>query len=136
MKRFTLDASGLLRYFVDALPSGADDVFRAAFDGEVRITVPAIAAAESMYIAANRTEIAGLPFDGTPQDVVDVLESDAPIDLDPLDLPILAEMTNWQGVFPRQLHDALIVATHVANETEAVVTSDAEIADVVPTVWN
>jgi len=39
---------------------------------------------------------------------------------------------NWQDEFPGQLHDAVIVTTHVVNDTEAVISSDSTIADHVP----
>lgn len=135
MKHYTLDASGLLRYFVDRLPPSADAVVQDAANGEATLELPAVAAGESMYIAYNRTEIAGRPFRGEPKDIVTILKSAIPIILDPTDLEILEEMLDWQTEFPTQLHDALIIASHVVNETEAVITSDDKIADHVPTVW-
>lgn len=135
MKRYTLDASGLLRYFVDRLPPSADNVFQDALDGEAVLELPAVAAAETMYIASNRTEIAGRPFRGDPKDVVMILNADLPFVLDPTELQTLEELLNWRDEFPRQLHDALIVASHVVNDTEAVISSDGKIADHVPTVW-
>lgn len=135
MRRYTLDASGLVRYLVDALPAAADEVFEDAAGGEVVLELPAVAAGEAMYVAHDRTEIAGRPFAGEPHDVVAILRADHPIVLAPLDIEILDEMLAWHEAFPRQLHDAAIAATHVANGTDAVVTSDDRIADHVPTVW-
>lgn len=135
MRRYTLDASGLLRYFVDGLPPSADDVVQDALDGEAILELPAVAAGEAMYTASNRTEIAGRPFRGDPTDVVTILNADLPIVLAPTDLETLEEMLNWHDEVPRQLHDALIVASHVVNETEAVISTDGTIADHVPTVW-
>lgn len=135
MKRYTLDASGLLRYFVDRLPEGADRVFRDALDGDAVLLLPAVAAAEAMDVAYNRDVLAGHPFQGAPEDVVSVLEADLPIVVAPTDLDVLAEMLDWQDEFPRQLHDAMIVASHVVDGTEAVISSDEQIAEHVPTVW-
>lgn len=135
MKRYTLDASALLRYFVDRLPPRADAVVEDALDGSALLELPAIAAAEAMYIAYNRDTIAGRQFRGEPKDVVTIVDADVPIVLAPLDLEILTQMLAWQDTFPRQLHDALIVSSHVVNETEAVISSDSDIADHVPTVW-
>lgn len=135
MKRYTLDASGLLRYFVDRLPPAADETFQDAFDGEVLLELPAIAAAEAMYTAYNRDRIAGRPFQGDSKDIVTILRADLPIVLASVDLDILEETLDWQATFPRQLHDAVIVATHVVNETEAVISSDSKIEDHVSTVW-
>jgi len=136
MKRYTLDASGLLRYFVDRLPPAADEIFQDAFDGEVLLELPAIAAAEAMYIAYNRDKIAGRPFQGDPKDIVTILRADLPIVLASADLDVLEETLDWQATFSRQLHDAVIVATHVVNETEAVISSDSKIKDHVSTVWD
>jgi|GEM_PF-1921115 len=135
MKRYTLDASGLVRYFVDELPSEAERAFQDAIAGEAVLILPAIAASEAMYVANNREEIAGLEFAGTPNDVITVIESSGPVDFDPMDLEIIREIRHWQKEFPKQLHDAMIVASHVVRETEAVITSDERIAEFVPTVW-
>lgn len=135
MKRYTLDASGLLRYFVDALPAGADQIVRRAFDGKVVIEIPAIAAAEAMYIAYNRETIAGRPFRGSPEDVIVLFRGDVPMVLAPTDLDILTEVLDWQSTFSRQLHDAMVVASHIVNDTEAVITSDAKLDEYVTTVW-
>lgn len=136
MRRYTLDASGLLRYFIDRLPPRADEVFENALAGEAILELPAVAAAEVAYIAYTRDDIAGRPFRGAPEDVVDVLEADGPFVLDPIDLDVVAEMLSWQEAFPRQLHDAMIVASHVVNETEAVITSDSRIGAHVRTIWS
>ena len=135
MRRYTLDASGLLRYFVDRLPPAADKIFDDAVSGDAILQLPAVAAAETMYIAYNRDRIAGEPFRGDPSDVVTILRADFPIVVHPVDLDVLGELDAWQDAFPRQLHDALIVASHAANDTEAVITSDEQIAAHVPTVW-
>ena len=124
-----------MRYFVDALPADADRAMQNALDGEAVLELPAIAAAESMYIAYNRDAIAGRSFRGAPEDVVAILRSDVPIVLAPTDLNVLVEVLDWQGTFPRQLHDAMIVASHVVSGTDAVITSDERIPEVVPTVW-
>lgn len=136
MKRYTLDASGLVHYFVDLLPAHADSVVTDAFDGEVVLELPAVAAAEATYIAYNRDEIAGRPFRGSPDDVGTILQADHPIVLAPTDLDVLEEMLEWQEAFPRQLHDAMIVSSHRVRGTEAVITSDRKLSDHVRTIWN
>jgi predicted nucleic acid-binding protein len=136
MQRYTLDASGLVRYFVDLLPSDADAVVSEAFAGEAVLELPAIAAAEAMYIAYNREEIAGRPFKGSPEDVVTILKADNPIVVAGTDLAVLEAVLGRQDEFPSQLHDAMIIATHEVSETEAVITGDGKIADHVPTVWD
>lgn len=121
---------------MDRLPPRADEVFENTLAGEAVLELPAVAAAEAAYVANTRDDIAGRPFRGAPGDVVDVLEADGPIVLDPIDLDVVTEMLSWQEEFPRQLHDAMIVASHVVNETEAVITSDSLIAAQVPTIWS
>jgi predicted nucleic acid-binding protein len=136
MRRYTLDTSGLVRYFVDLLPDAADAVVTDAFEGEAVLELPAVAAAEAMYIVHNRDDIAGRPFEGSPEDVVTVLKADHPFVLAETDLAVLEAMIRWQGAFPSQLHDAMIIASHEVNDTEAVLTSDEKMAEHVPTVWD
>lgn len=135
MDSYTLDASGLLHYLVDALPRAADDLVQRAIAGELILQMPAIAAAESLYIVRNRDRIAGHPITGGPDDVMAGLEGFFPVTVVASDLAELRTMVEWTNAFPRQLHDALVVASHGVNETEAVVTSDEQIADHIPVIW-
>lgn len=52
------------------------------------------------------------------------------------ELAVLEAMLRWQSAFPRQLHDAMTVASHEVNDTVAVLTSDKKVAQHVQTVWD
>lgn len=135
MDAYTLDANGLLYYLVDALPPAAAGVFQDALDGNAVIQLPTIAAAESLYIVRNRERVAGQDIQAGPDDVVDGLESYLPVTVVESNVSDLRAVLEWMDVFPRQVHDALVIASHETNDTNAIVTRDEKISEHVPTVW-
>jgi predicted nucleic acid-binding protein len=120
MDRYTLDANGLLYYLGNVLPADADEVFRKAASGEAVIELPAIAATEVLYIVRNRERIAGRELNATPEEVVDALDTHLPVRVVALSVNEVRKTVEWMDVFPKQIHDALIVASHEVNDREAV----------------
>ena len=135
MERYTLDANGLLYYLGDVLPERANEIFEAATAGDVVIELPAIAAVEALYIVRNREQIAGQKLNATPKDVMDALDTHLPVRVVDLSMTDVRKVGEWMDVFTKQIHDALIVASHEVNDREAVISSDPKIADHVETVW-
>jgi predicted nucleic acid-binding protein len=135
MDKYTLDANGLLYYLGDVLPRDANEVFQKAAAGEAMIELPAIAAAEALYTVQNRDQIAGQELNATPNDVIDALDTRLPVRVVKLTMAEVRKMIGWMDVFTSQIHDALIVASHEANEREAVISSDPKITDHVETIW-
>lgn len=135
MDTYTVDANALLYYLVDALPPAADEVFRETLDSEAVLQLPAIAAAESLYVVRNRNRVAGDRISGDPSDVMAAIESYLPVTVVDTDGAVLGAMVGWMDEFPYQLHDALIVASHEVHGTTAVISRDDEIAKRATTVW-
>lgn len=134
MNRYTVDAVAALRYLVDALPDSADDLFDRAEAGTVLLQIPPIALTETLYIVAHKKEIKGHSLNHDPDDAREKLVTTGPLTVVEFGnadvsayLDVLDELT---------IHDAMIVASHRTRDTDAIVTTDGEIADLgVATVW-
>jgi hypothetical protein len=133
---YTADTNSLLFYIADVLPESADAVYEDALNGEATILLPPIAAAEAAYILNNREEIRGIPLRSDAEDLVTALDEFLPVTVTRSDMADIQAMLHWTDVFPKQLHDALILASHEARDTDAIITNDPQIHDAgVPTVW-
>lgn len=131
---YTADAVALLCYLVDALPDAADQVFARAEAGAAVIQVPDTALAEVLYAVSRDKDVRGVTLTGSPEDARQALLANGPIALTPIDEVALAEFARIVGQF--SLHDGLVVASHRANGTAAVITSDGVIREAdIETVW-
>ena len=134
MEAYTVDSVALIHYLLDILPERADDLFARAEAGDVTLVVPSIVLSETLYILAKRDRVRDIPIEMEPVQIIDEIEAHAPLNLLDLEydaLRVLADLLE-----DLTLHDAMIVASHRANETEAIITTDSEITDAeVLTVW-
>ncbi|WP_247729659.1 type II toxin-antitoxin system VapC family toxin [Halovivax limisalsi] len=133
MSRYTVDAVAFIRYLVDSLPPNVDEIFRRAEAGDATLYLPTIAAIESLYRIHKRDEIAGVPIGADATTIVDQLETNLPltvVDHGSDELPVLAPR-----VPELSIHDAMIVSTHERLETDAILSSDAIIADNATVRW-
>lgn len=131
---YTADAVALLCYLVDALPDAADQIFAGAEAGAAVIQVPDTALAEVLYAVSRDKDVRGVTLTGSPEDARQALLANGPIALTPIDEVALAEFARIVGQF--SIHDGLVVASHRANGTAAVITSDGVIREAdVETVW-
>ena len=135
MSVYTADAVSLLSYLVDALPRTADRIFAEAEAGETIIQAPSTAIAEVLYAVSRDKDVRGVTLTGTPDDARQALVGNGPISVASVDDAELAEYARIVGEL--SIHDALIVASHRAQETDAIITSDGVIVDAgYETVWN
>lgn len=131
---YTGDAVALLCYLVDALPEGADQIFARAEAGEAVIQVPDTAVAEVIYAVSRDRDVRGVTLTGSPEDARQALLANGPITLTPIDDAALTEFAGLVGEF--SIHDGLVVASHRAHGTTAVLTSDGVIQKSgVETIW-
>jgi hypothetical protein len=131
---YTADAVALLCYLVDSLPESADQVFARAEAGAALIQVPDTALVEVIYAVSRDKDVRGVTLTGSPEDARQALLANGPISLTPIDEPTLAEFAQLVDGF--SIYDGLVVASHRANGTTAVLTSDGVIRDAgVATVW-
>ena len=134
MATYTADAVALLVYLVDALPNSADRVFAEAEAGETVITTPGTALAEVLYSVSRDKDVRGVTLTGTPEDARQALVVNGPVSVAPVGDEALTEYARIVGEFG--IHDAFVVASHRARETDAIITTDGVIADAtVDTVW-
>lgn len=134
MERYTVDAVAALRYLVDALPARADELFDRAEAGDVLLQIPPIALAETLYIVAHKDEIKGRVLNHDPADAREKLVTTGPltvVDFGNVDFPAFIDCLD-----SLTLHDAMIVASHRTQDTDAVLTTDGELTDLgVSVVW-
>jgi predicted nucleic acid-binding protein len=131
---YTADAVALLVYFVDSLPDGADRVFAEAEAGESIIQAPSTALAEVIYAVSRDKDVRGIQLVGSPEEAQQSLLVNGPVSSAPVGEEELAEYARVVEEF--NIHDGLVVASHHARETEAVITSDGVIQDAgVATIW-
>ncbi|MDZ7702536.1 MAG: hypothetical protein U5J98_11020 [Halobacteriales archaeon] len=134
MATYTADAVALLVYLVDSLPRQADQVFAEAEAGETIIQAPSTALAEVFYAVSRDRSVRGIELTGTAEEARRALIGNGPVSLAPIEEEDLEDYTALVGEF--NIHDGLIVASHRARNTEAVITTDRAIeAAGVPTIW-
>jgi predicted nucleic acid-binding protein len=132
---YTADAVALLVYLVDALPREADEVFTEAEAGETVIHAPSTALAEVLYSVSRDKDVRGIRLRGSPETARQALLVNGPVSLAPVGGDELSEYAEVADEF--SIHDGLVVASHRARGTNAVITTDGTIDDAgVRTVWN
>jgi predicted nucleic acid-binding protein len=132
MTRYTVDAVAMSRYLVNRLPAGADDVFERAERGIDVVEAPTVTVSEAIWSAVNKSNIAGIEVDTTPNAVLRGLVNDGPVRVAPTDEQDLA--VGGSLIREYTMHDALLIANHRVRGTEAIVSSDGEFATE-RTVW-
>jgi hypothetical protein len=131
---YTADAVALLCYLVDSLPPEADRLFAEAEAGETVIHAPGTALAEVLYSVSRDKNVRGITLSGTPEQARSALVRDGPVALASIDDAELVEYAGLTETF--SIHDGLVVASHRARDTEAIITPDGVIADSgYETVW-
>lgn len=134
MAIYTADAVAILVYLVDALPERVDQIFAAAEAGETAIQIPSTAFAEVLYAVSRDKDVRGTVLEGSPEDVRAAVIDDGPFVLAPIDNETFVEYADLVGEFT--IHDGLVVASHRAHGTDAILTSDGPIAGAgIDTVW-
>lgn len=127
VETYTADTVSLLVYLVDALPQRADELFAEAEAGETVIQAPSTAVAEVLYSVARDNDVRGVSLTGTPEEARQALVENGPVSVAPVDDEELVEYAQIVDEF--NIHDAMIIATHRALETDAIITTDGVIGD-------
>jgi predicted nucleic acid-binding protein len=135
MPTYTADAVSLLVYLVDALPDKADQVFAEAEAAKTVIQAPSTALAEVLYSVSRDKDVRGLTLSGTPEDARQALVGNGPAAVAPVDDAELVEYAQVADEF--SIHDALIVSSHRAQNTDGILTTDGVIDDAgYETIWD
>ena len=134
MGTYTADAVSLLVYLVDTLPQRADQIFTEAEAGETVIQAPSTALAEALYSVARDKNVRGVTLTGTPEAARQALVGNGPVSVAPVADEELIRYVRIVDAF--NIHDALIVASHQAQGTDAIITTDGVIQETgFETVW-
>lgn len=135
MDTYTVDASAVLVYLVDALPAAAADVFSRAEAGEALLELPAMAAVETLYRAAKGVSVRGTTLSVDPADLRAGFDTFLPLTVVDDRAGLLDAVVTLMEPFPNQMQDAMILASHRDRDTDAVVTADGKWADHAETIW-
>jgi len=134
MTTYTADAVSLLVYLVDALPQKADQAFAEGEAGETVIQAPSTALAEVLYSVSRDKDVRGVTLTGTPEDARQALVGNGPVSVAPVDDAEMIEYAQLVDEF--SIHDGLVVASHRAQDTDAILTTDGAIHDAgYDTLW-
>ena len=135
MRLFTADAVAVLAYLADKLPHKSNDIFKQAENELVRIQVPEIAVGEVIYTILKGKEVFGVSVPLKKISVfLDVLEASKNMSI------VNLSITGWRKVLKidlPDLHDRMIVATHLTTDSQALVTDDDKIGKLngVEAIW-
>lgn len=133
MATYLIDAVGMLRYLVDALPGAADGAMRRAEEGIDVVRTPDVQLAEVLYQVARSGVVAEVDLQRTPNEALRRLVTDGPVEIAPVDEHVLAVY----GAIADQysMRDGLLVACHRVSGEAAILTNDAAF-DHLPTEWD
>ena len=123
-RKYVADTVALANYLVNTLPAKADAAFKESENGDALILIPEIVIGEFMYIC-----LKGRLRSDDPKALIQELldEVDAAAGLRQVG------MTNraWKGFMESkvpELHDRMILAIANAEQVEAIITNDEELA--------
>lgn len=135
MATYTADAVALLVYLVDALPAAADRAFSEAEAGESTIQAPSTAVAEVLYSVSRDKDVRGVQLSGAPDDARRALVENGLVTVASVGDETLVEYVGHLEDF--SIHDGLVVASHRAQGTDAVITTDEAFQSAgVETIWD
>lgn len=116
-------------------PPEADRVFAEAEAGETAIQTPSTALAEVLFSVSRDERVPGVELSGSSEHARRALVETGPVSVARDGDEVMVEYAAIVDEF--SIHDDLIVASHHAHGTEAVITADGVVRDAaVPTVWN
>ena len=135
MKLFTADAVAVLSYLADKLPHKSDEIFKQAESELVRIQVPEIAIGEVIYTIHKGKEVFGVSIPLKKISLLlDALEASKNMFI------VNLSINGWRKVMEidlPDLHDRMIVATHLTTDSQALLTDDGKIGELkeVEVIW-
>jgi len=132
MATYMVDAVTLLRYLVDELPDGVDELFTRGERGIDVLKTPDVQVAEALYQVANGSVVAGVELQGDPRETLRRLVTNGPVEIASIGEHELAVFASEIDLY--SMHDGLLAATHRVQNTKAIVTNDPAFASE-DTVW-
>lgn len=132
MTVYMADAVALLRYLVDELPDRTDEIFTRAEQGIDVVRATDTQLAEALYQVAHCGAVAGIELQGTPGETFQRLVTNGPVEVATIGVTELTVFTSLLELY--SMHDALLVAAHLAQNSEAIISKDREFRSET-TVW-
>jgi len=132
LKRYVADTVALIHYMAGSLPSRADRIFRQAEEGAVGLIIPPICIGEFIYVVLKQRRLTEEERREAIDLLVEVIASSDNIIYAPL------RINTWRNLAKLdvpELHDRIVVATHLQEKTEAIITNDPTIGKAADTVW-
>ncbi len=135
MRLFTADAVAVLSYLADKLPPKSNEIFKQAENELVRIQVPEIAVGEVICTILKGKEVFGVSVPLKKISLLlDVLEASKNMFI------VNLSINGWRKVIEidlPDLHDRMIVATHLTTASQALLTDDDKIGELkgVEVIW-
>ena len=80
-----------------------------------------------LYSVSHDEDVRGVTLTGTPEDARQTLVGNGPVSVAPIDDAEMIEYAQLVDEF--SIHDGLIVASHRAQDTDAILTTDGAIRD-------
>jgi predicted nucleic acid-binding protein len=134
MNRYTVDAVGMLAYLADVLPAEADRCLQRAEHGTAVVQAPDVTFAEVFYRLAGGVEVDGEAVTITPEQAWLSLGVAGPLSVASFGAADMTELLPLVG--EQSIHDAMLVASHRAHGTDAIISTDPDLDDRgIATVW-
>ena len=133
METYTIDSVAFLAFITDTLPVKANDIFEKAENDEIVMLLPSIFLGEIIYTMLKKKAIFGkiIPLEKISL-IFEVIRDSEAIFLKEMNLEC---WKNLLGIPIPELHDRMIVATHLTYQSKAIITNDPEIASITDTIW-
>jgi predicted nucleic acid-binding protein len=123
-KKYVADTIALAKYLDDALPANADSAFKKSEKGDALILIPEIVIGEFIYICLKGRSRSDDP-ESLIQELLDEVDASAGLRQVGMTNKSWAEFTESKI---SELHDRMILALAKAEEAEAIITNDKELA--------
>jgi predicted nucleic acid-binding protein len=129
---YTIDSVAFLGFIIDDLPEKADQIFQKAENDEITLILPSIALGEIIYTILKKKEVFGkiIPLEKISI-ILEIIRDSESICLKDMNLECWKKLLEIQ--IP-ELHDRMIVATHLTYNSTAIITNDNEIVKISNTI--
>jgi len=133
LESYTIDTVAFLAYLIDVLPPQSDEIFQRAENDELTLILPSIAVGEVIYTILKQKKVFENVIPLEKMSIIfEIIRDIKAITL--MDMNLQCWMKLLTVEIP-ELHDRMIVATHLTYKSKAILTNDPEIESVTKTIW-
>ena len=133
MERYTIDTVAFLAYLIDVLPPKSNAIFQKAENEEIILILPSIVIGETIYTILKQKEVFGklIPVEKISE-IFEIIQGSESI------LLVDMNIESWKMLLTiniSELHDRMIIATHLVYNSKAIITDDHQIVSITNTIW-